>query len=271
MDRTLKKPEFVPGQKSFIAWMGGKSRLAETIIKMAPEHSCFVEVFGGAGWVTFKKTPSEVEIINDINKDLTNLYRVIQHHLPEFIRQFEWMLVSGDEFARLKDVAPATLTDIQRAARFYYMIKNAFGARLRGISYGISSTTPPRLNLSTLEASLGAARDRLQRVHIDHLPYAQCLERFDRPHTWFYIDPPYYNCEADYGSDVFSKADFISLAAQLGSIQGKFTLSINDQLEVRKIFKAFKCTEVMTRYSVSAKKSGSVQSKPVQELIFTNY
>ena len=116
-------------RKSPLAWVGGKSKLTSTIIPLIPKHSCYVEVFAGAAWVLFRKEPSKVEVINDINGDLITLYRVIQNHLEEFIRYFKWSLISREEFARLQRVDESTLTDIQRAARFHYLVKNAFGAK----------------------------------------------------------------------------------------------------------------------------------------------
>jgi DNA adenine methylase len=110
-------------RKSPLAWVGGKSKLTSTIIPLIPAHQCYVEVFAGAAWVLFRKEPSKVEVINDINGDLITLYRVIQNHLEEFVRYFKWSLVSREEFDRLQRVDESTLTDIQRAARFYYWLK----------------------------------------------------------------------------------------------------------------------------------------------------
>lgn len=80
--------------KSPLSWMGGKSRLAKTIIPLIPEHHCYCEVFAGAAWILFKKEPSQVEIINDLNSDLVTLYRVIRYHLEEFVKHLKWLLVA---------------------------------------------------------------------------------------------------------------------------------------------------------------------------------
>lgn len=109
--------------KSIISWLGGKSKLAKQIIEMMPEHKCYCEVFAGAGHVYFRKEPSKVEVINDINKELVTLFRVIKHHPEEFLKQFKHMLVSRVEFQDAKQTPPETLTDIQRAARFFYLQK----------------------------------------------------------------------------------------------------------------------------------------------------
>lgn len=267
-----RKIEVVPGGKSFLAWVGGKSLLAEQIIALAPPHQAYVEVFAGAGWMLFKKTESHVEIINDLNADLITLYRVIKFHLEEFLRQFKWMLVHRDEFERLKKVPAETLTDIQRAARFYFLMKNAYGARLTNPSFGVSTTSRPRFNLARIEEDLSEAHLRLSRVQIERQTYADCISRFDRAGTWFYIDPPYYECENYYGKGLFERADFERLAKQLATIKGKFALSINDHPVIRKTFADFTCHEVNTRYTVASGRSGTAgKNKPVVELVFTNY
>lgn len=74
-----------------IPWMGGKRRLAKHLLPMFPEHSCYVELFsGGAALFFMRPTPAKVEVLNDINGQLINLYRVVQHHFDEFVRQFDW-------------------------------------------------------------------------------------------------------------------------------------------------------------------------------------
>ena len=108
--------------------------------------------------------PAEVEVLNDINGELINLYRVVQHHLEEFVRQFKWALSSRKVFEWQKMTRPETLTDIQRAARFYYLQHLAFGGRVQGQSFGTATTSPPGLNLLRLEESLSAAHLRLSNV-----------------------------------------------------------------------------------------------------------
>ena len=104
-----------------IPWMGGKRRLADTIISRFPAHTCYVEVFAGGAALYFLRQPAEVEVINDINGDVVNLYRVVKSHLEEFVRQFKWALSSREVFKWMQDTPADTLTDIQRAARFYYL------------------------------------------------------------------------------------------------------------------------------------------------------
>ena len=116
-----------------IPWMGGKRRLADRLIPLFPPHECYVEVFaGGAALYFMRPQAAPVEVLNDINGDLVTLYRVVQNHLEEFVRQFKWALSSRQVFEWQKMTRPETLTDIQRAARFFYLQHHAFGGKVTG-------------------------------------------------------------------------------------------------------------------------------------------
>mgnify|MGYP000104759443 CR=1 FL=1 len=126
-----------------VPWVGGKRRLAKHILPLFPEHTCYVEPFCGAAALYFMKEPSKVEVINDIHGELINLYRVIKHHLDEFVRQFRWALVSRQIWDWL-DITPVdTLTDIQQAVRFFYIQKLGFGGKVasRSLRLGAAGTT----------------------------------------------------------------------------------------------------------------------------------
>ncbi len=247
-------------------WLGGKHQLAGRIISRIPEHQCYAEPFAGAGWVFYGKHPSPVEVINDINKEIVTLYRVVQHHLDEFVRQFRWLLVSRDEYLRRWEENPDSMTDIQRAVRFYYIHQNSFGGKIAGASFGTATTRPPKLNLLRVEEELSAAHLRLSRAYIENLPYADLIRRYDRDTTFFYIDPPYWNCEDYYGKGLFNKGDFAVLATLMAGLKGKAMMSINDTPEIREIFHDFKLEEVSVRYSTGR------NSRPrVTELFITNY
>lgn len=232
-------------------WMGGKSRLSHRILEMLPEHLCYCEPLAGAAWVLFRKPESKVEVINDLNREIVTFYRVIQHHLEEFVRYFKWVLVARDEFDRLKRVVPDTLTDIQRAARFYYIQQSCFGGRINGPTFGYAAVRAPKLNLLRIEETLSSAHLRLARTYIECLPYHEVIKRYDKPTTLFYIDPPYWACEDYYGKGMFSREDFSVLAELLPKIEGKFILSLNDKPEVRELFGSFKQDSVTVAYSCS--------------------
>jgi DNA adenine methylase len=176
---------------SFLSYLGGKSLLTKKIIPLIPEHGCYCEVFAGAAWLLFRKPESKVEIINDINADLVTFYRVVKNHLEEFVRYLKWILVSRDEFARFREEDPETLTDIQRAVRFYYLLRNGYSSRILKPTFSISTLKRSNFNLLRIEEELSMAHLRLSRVYIENMHYQDLIPRFGRPHTFFYVDPPY--------------------------------------------------------------------------------
>ncbi|MHB8772953.1 MAG: DNA adenine methylase [Syntrophales bacterium] len=252
---------------SFLAYMGGKSLLAKKIVTKIPKHNCYCEVFAGAAWILFKKEESEVEIINDINTDLVTLYRVVKHPLEEFIRYLKWILVAREEFARFKKENPESLTDIQRAVRFYYLLKTGFGSKMQNPTFGIAASRQPRFNLLRVEEELSAVHLRLSRVYVENRSYQDIIPRFDREDTFFYIDPPYYGFEDYYGPGIFSREDFAKLRDLLASLQGKFILSINDAEEIRRLFRDYHIETVATSYTAG----GAHKKKAVSELLIMNF
>lgn len=248
-----------------IPWIGGKRRLADKIMPMFPEHLCYVEPFAGAAALLFLKEPAKVEVLNDINGDLVNLYRVIQRHLEEFVRQFKWALSSREIFKWQQTTPVETLTDIQRAARFYYLQKLCFGGRVENQSFGTATTSPPRLNILRMEEDLSQAHLRLTRVTIERLDWQDCVERYDRAHTLFYVDPPYWGTEG-YGVD-FPIEQYRYLAEQACSIKGKLIISVNDTPEMRKIFSGMTVRRLPIRYTIGGAKGRAVRG----ELVLKNW
>ncbi|HDW3810932.1 TPA: DNA adenine methylase [Klebsiella pneumoniae] len=248
-----------------VPWIGGKRRLAKHILPLFPAHTCYVEPFCGAAALYFLKAPSKTEVINDINGELVNLYRVVKHHLEEFVRQFKWALVSRQIFKWLQDTPEETLTDIQRAARFYYLQKQAFGGKVADHTFGTSTTSAPRFNLLRIEEELSMAHLRLSRTVIEHVDWATCIERYDRPHTLFYCDPPYWGTEG-YGVE-FGLDNYDRMAALARSIKGKMIISVNDIPEMRAAFRG------MTRMCVDIKYNLTVtgQATPRKELVICNF
>lgn len=250
-----------------IPWLGGKRRLADQLIPLFPPHECYVEVFcGGAALYFLRPIPADVEVLNDINGDLVNLYRVVQNHLEEFVRQFKWAISSRQVFKWHQQTVPETLTDIQRAARFFYLQHHAFGGKVSGQSFG-TATTSPTVNLLRIEESLSSAHLRLAGgTTIENLPWEDCLRRYDRPHTFFYMDPPYWETEG-YGVP-FEWSEYERLAHAMRTCKGRAMLSINDHPAIRACFDGLITHEIGIKYSVA-----NSQGKPKEsgELVITNY
>ena len=237
-------------------WLGGKRNLAKriTAILDATSHSTYAEPFVGMAGVFLRRTMRpRSEVINDLGRDIANLFRILQRHYPQFIDCLRFQLTTRVEFERLVDTRPETLTDLERAARFLYLQRTAFGGKVSGRNFGVSPDRPGRFNLSTLEPMLEDVHARLAGVVIECLGYSEFITRYDRPGTLFYLDPPYWGCEDDYGKMMFAPEDFERLAEQLAGTKGRFLMSINDVPEIRELFGRFDIEAVEVSYTVGMK------------------
>jgi DNA adenine methylase len=250
--------------KGPLSYVGGKNRIADAIIAQFPSHTTFVEPFAGGAQVLFHKEPSKVEVLNDLDGELVNFYRVCQSHHEELIRYMRFMLMSREWFTRLHKTPPETLTDIQRAARYFYLQKTAYGGRVSRQNYAIHVIQRPNFSPARLHEVIDAAHDRLSRVQLEQLPYEEIVRKYDRTGTFFYLDPPYYEIRL-YRHNL-EHDDFVSMAGLLKNIKGKFLLSINDHPEVRNIFSDFHIEPIKITYSLhrNAGKSNT-------ELLIKNY
>ena len=163
-----------------------------------------------------------------------------------------WQITSRSEFERLLASAPGALTDLERAARFLYLQRTAFGGKVNGRTFGVSVIQGVRFDVVKLGSILEDVHERLTGVVIERLPWADFLRRYDRPQTLFYLDPPYFGNEGDYDPGVFAAADFEKMADLLAGLSGHFLLSLNDHPEVRRLFRSFQIEAVSTTYTLSA-------------------
>ncbi len=129
-----------------LAYIGGKNRAAKKIIQVFPEHTTYVEAFAGGAQVLFHKEPSPVEVLNDLDGEIVNFFRICQSHYEELLRFLKFILVSRKWFALFEAENPDALTDIQRAARFFYLQKNAYAGLVRRRHYHYASAGPPSFN-----------------------------------------------------------------------------------------------------------------------------
>ena len=121
---------------SFLSWIGGKKLLRQTIIENFPDTKRFnkyVEVFGGAGWVLFAKDRHAAnEVYNDINSNLTNLFKCVKYHAEELQKELNFTINSRELFEEyISQINSKGLTDIQRAARYFHLIKLSYGSNTR--------------------------------------------------------------------------------------------------------------------------------------------
>jgi DNA adenine methylase len=249
------------------AYVGGKRNLAKRIVSRieAIPHECYAEPFVGMGGVFLRRNlVPKAEVVNDASRDVANFFRILQRHYPQFMDALRFQITSRVAFERLCKTDPDTLTDLERAARFLYVQRSAFGGKVAGRSFGVD--TRARFNLNTLGSRLEDLHERLAGVVIECLDFEEFLRRYDKPTTLFYLDPPYHGSEGYYGKDMFSREDFARLAKALAGIKGRFLLSINDHPEIRATFKGFSLEEVETTYTVRGQGSATA----AKELLVSN-
>lgn len=253
---------------SFIPWVGGKSQLRKQIIAAFPNVApkSYIEVFGGAGWVLFgRERHAPLEVLNDFDGNLINLYRCIQNHSGELERELRKgapVLLNSREmfFDYQEQMNMRGLTDIQRAARYYYIIRASYGADRR-------TYVCTRRPLDSSIEHLAEVQQRLCNVVIENRDFADVLRCYNRPQALFYLDPPYYKAEAYY--EGFAADDHVRLREALAEVKGWFVLSYNDTPEIRDLYKGYTIHEV-ERSNNLAHKKGAGQDR-YRELIITNY
>jgi DNA adenine methylase len=247
-----------------LPYIGGKRAIAKKIIAVFPKHTTYVEPFAGGAQVFFHKEPSKVEVLNDLDGEMVNFFRVCQQHYEELLRYTRFLIVSRKWHEVLKATDPVTLTDIQRAARHLYLLKNSYAGLIRKLDYKCHVAQPPGLNPERLPEIIAETSKRLARVQLECLPYEKVLERFDRPWTLFYLDPPYFGLKL-YRHNL-TTADFERMADRVAGLKAKFVLSLNDVPEVRRIFKSFKFREIDLSYTAQ-----KMAGRRYRELLITNF
>ncbi|MBE6855891.1 MAG: DNA adenine methylase [Ruminococcus sp.] len=245
--------------RSFIPWIGGKSQLANRIISMFPENfDRYVEVFGGGASVLFaKEKHASLEVYNDANSQLVNLFRCIRFHREELQREIAGYINAREIFEDIRaQINLRGFTDIQRAAMFYIQIKISYGAD--GNTYGCNKKNISPEYLSDIETRLKTGAG----VVIEHKDFENLIKVYDRPGALFYCDPPYHKTEKYYDAE-FLNSDHERLNNCLKGIKGKFILSYNDDVYIRDLYRDFNITAV--------ERQNNLGKGSFKELIIKNY
>lgn len=237
--------------------------LRNRVMEQFPEagtYDRYVEVFGGAGWVLFARDRhAPLEVYNDLNGELVNLFRIVKFHPEALQSELDWVLTSREQFFDCRENVRG-LTDVQRAARFFIVIRESFGADCK--SFKVRADDIPKA-----VAYLKTVSERLRHVAIENVDFEQLIRTYDRPSTLFYADPPYYGAESYYAVE-FNARSHKRLRETLGRIKGRFVLSYNDCAEIRELYDGFTILEV-DRFDNLASKDGA--GHRYKELIIKNF
>ncbi len=216
--------------KSPVNRMGGKSYLANWLCGFMPEHRCYVEPFAGGAKLLFAKEPSPIEVLNDQDGDLVNLYRCIQNNekRSKLISLLNETPYARSVFQAWKYGGETTLDEVERAARYFFLCKASFAGDVERGGFGIPSKGTGRNPAMTYQNGIDALEHiarRLRGVTIECLGFADCIQRYDSPDTLFYCDPPYLGTEDYYGHGSFIQDDHHRLSELLHGVKGKAMVS----------------------------------------------
>ena len=251
---------------SFISWIGGKKLLRKVICSRFPENGYdrYIEGFGGAAWVLFhKEKHAKMEVYNDINSELVNLFKCVKHHPNAIQEELEYFLNSREMFNDCKELyKKSELTDIQRAARYYYMIKVSYGSKTK--DYGTKGRDTTRTEY------LKIIKERLKAVSIENKSYEALIKQYDRQSSLFYCDPPYYGSEKlyDTAGTTFDNAQHVKLRDTLFNIKGKCLISYNNTDFIKELYQGFNISEIERQNNLGSR---YLKNKEYKELIITNY
>ena len=266
-----------------IGWIGGKTKLAPTIISCLYDHNVYVEIFGGSMVVFFNKQPSKIEIVNDIHNELVNLMKVLSGTYfdksikDEFVQYVMEMPSSRSLFVdwqRCSDDDLSKMSPAQRAFRYYYCIKNGFSSLVSG-GYASSPLSRSRYNMNT-DFEQFSSRFKKSNAQIECMDFRDLITKYsnDRAEVTFFADPPYFVADnTNYYDHVFTPKDHEDLKASCDAIHkngNKFLITYDDHNGVIDLYKDYYIyrTDPLV-YSASEESSERKNIKC--ELFITNY
>lgn len=236
-------------------WPGGKTRLLKHLLPLLRPHTIFVEAFAGSAALTLAKEPSKVEVINDINGELVNLFRHAQFHLEPLIQEVEFTLHSRENLETLLE--QPGLTGLQQAAR--YLLRNRLSFGGSGTSYAVSRMQAIPSRSAVLE-KLRAFNGRLDKVAVENLSYERLVGNYDSPETLWFFDPPYTVGEVkSYAA--WDHEQMAAFAGTVSGLQGDWIVTVNDSPENRGLFKGHEIRPLVTR-------SGAVNRRELPDATF---
>ena len=242
------------------------------LLPLIPEHTAYIEVFGGAAALLLNKPASSFEVYNDYDSELVNLFEVIRDDVDAFVKKADWLLYSRELNEKWKkDLKNGTVPEdkVERALRFWYLMRSAFAAHpYKGWAFAKTKNRSRPQSIINAVGSIRAIHDRLRTVEIDHLDFRRCIENRDARETFMFLDPPYLDAE-EYRLGVFTLQDHTDLADILHHAKSRWLLTIGDHPKIRKLYHGFPMSRIKTHETVS--KVIGDKRPTFNQLIIRNY
>jgi DNA adenine methylase len=261
---------------SAMPYIGSKFRLSSWIIEKFGKHNCYCEVFGGVMHVLLSKNPSQVEIFNDLDGDIVNLWRQIKNNHTEFaeaLNKFPYSRQVFNEISNRWFDNDRGKDNLERAVMFWYIGMGSFAGKMQeksGWKHSIEKNEAQRY-YNRIKSFEGFCK-RLQNVQIENRDFRKIINDYDSYQTLFYCDPPYVGTEDYYAND-FNLQDHEDLAEKLRKIKGKFVLSYYDHPKVYELYPTDEFTyykKTSTKNAYITKGQGMRSRIKCIELLITN-
>jgi DNA adenine methylase len=239
--------------KPIIGRTGGKWYCCKKVLVHFPtDYDIYIEPFVGGGSIYFNSPKKGMEVINDLDSNLIDIYQVCKEKAFEI----EAKTYTEEDLTRVKE-EPAL--DIRTK-----VINKVISTRLS--HFGIGNFDKNRNTISpSFVKRCKQHHERLQDTLICNKDYKEIIATFDSPSSFFYLDPPYENSNKTVRSNEYCDIDLDELKQILTCIKGKFLLSLNDSGRVRNLFNEFTIDVIPTQYA------GRAKDKKVTELIIKNF
>lgn len=251
-----------------IAWPGGKRALVRRLLPLIPAHRNYVEVFAGSAKLLFAKESSKLEVLNDINGDLINFFRVAKHRPSHLAERMEQECIHA---ARFRDLIadPHRQCELDRAVRFAYLAWYSFGGK--GLHFARASAKNPEVKhpLDSVREVFERTSARLSRVLIEQRDFHEILNRYDHRDTFFYLDPPYIEYQPNGRYEPLSKERRATMFESLSRLKARWLMSFEDHAEARAAAKAYGF--MLRRVGVVYTLSGAAKRNTTDELLISNF
>lgn len=254
-----------------LRYYGGKENLKVKILPLIPEHNLYCEPFCGGASIFFSKPPSGVEVINDTNQELINFYRIVQRDFVSLEMEIRISLHSRrlHKDAQAVYENPHLFSEIKRAWAVWVLANQGFAGMLDGTwGYDVSKNTTSKKITNKREGFTEEFAIRLQSAQIECTDAIRIITSRDRPTSFFYIDPPYYNSDCGH-YDGYTLEDFRNLLETLSKLEGKFLLSSYDSPILKEWVKSQGWNQQFFQQLVSVNGKGT--RKPKVEVLTANY
>lgn len=261
----MQKLKITKGQH-LINWIGGKRLLRKTIEQLIPKNiGSYIEPFGGGGWVLFyKKKWANLEIYNDLDDRLYNLFNIVKYHPEALLKEYKYSLASRSLFKR--SLVDAGITDVQKASTFLYLITRSFGGKGTHFGYSKKGETSGGKSQINLLKRIELIAKRLDTITIENLDFEELINKYDYENAFFYLDPP-YSKGAGYKTTSCKDFDHKRLFNLLKKTKGRWLLSYDASDEIKELYKDFVQIEVSRSNSLNNQSSSSLY----HELLIKNY